>query len=183
MAVPKKKTSQIAPQYAPVASPFGGRQLCRMLELRRDEASASRLQGLRPLWRARGPGGRGRNGLTAAARGPARVSDRLVVALDAMGGDKAPDTVIKGASDRPRAFPANPIPSVRRREPARAADREAADPQRLRDHPPHRRVTSPATPSRRPRCVRAGNPRCASRSTPSRRARRNAWSRPAIPAR
>jgi hypothetical protein len=46
---PEKKNIAIAAQYAPVASCFGGGMLCRMLELRRAEASPSHLRVLRPL--------------------------------------------------------------------------------------------------------------------------------------
>jgi len=56
----EKEDLEIPPQYAPRASCFAGFELCRMLQLRRDEASASHLCRLRSLRRPRGDAGRGR---------------------------------------------------------------------------------------------------------------------------
>ena len=68
MAVPKKKTSHVAPQYAPLASCAEVGRLCRMPELRRAEAAAPLCARLRPLRRPRGDAAASAGGLTAGRR-------------------------------------------------------------------------------------------------------------------
>src|SRR5581483_6074723 len=63
----EEESLQIPPQHAPCAPCAEGGELCRMLELRRNEAPSSPLRGLRPLRWPRGGGERGRDGVSRRA--------------------------------------------------------------------------------------------------------------------
>src|SRR3546814_975092 len=62
---------------------------------------------MRPLRRTRGCVGRGRVNAPASVHrwGCRAVTDRLVIALDAMGGDRAPGVVVAGAALAHERFP------------------------------------------------------------------------------
>ena len=106
MAVPKKKTSQSRRNMRRSHHALKPAGLCRMPELRRAQAAASCVPVLRPLRRPRGDARRARKRPEQpAARGRAAVSDGITIALDAMGGDRAPDMVLKGADIALQRFP------------------------------------------------------------------------------
>lgn len=65
----EKEDIEIPPQHAPRASCLAAFELCRMLQLRRDEAPAPHLRGVRPLRRPRGNAGDGRERVTSGAGG------------------------------------------------------------------------------------------------------------------
>src|SRR5262249_58665890 len=60
----EEESLQIPPQYASSAPCAEGSELCRVLQLRRNEAAPSPLPGMRPLRRPRGGGERGRDGVS-----------------------------------------------------------------------------------------------------------------------
>jgi len=64
---PEEEGIEIASEHAPRASRSQGSELCRMLELRRDEAPASCLRRLRSLRRPRGDGDGNRVGVSRPA--------------------------------------------------------------------------------------------------------------------
>ena len=122
MAVPEEKDLAVAARHAAQprgAGPGGPR---RMPQLRRTEAPASRLQPLRLLRRARGgrrrEGAEGRgSGLTSAtAAWPhAPLTATFTLAVDAMGGDHAPEHGRRRSGDRRRTPPRRALPAGRRR--------------------------------------------------------------------
>ncbi len=99
----KEKDLPVARRHAPQPSGAAARGACRMRQLRRAEAAAPRMQPLRPLRRARS--GRGRQAAAGRCPGlrPGRgvlsgspVTGPFTLAVDAMGGDNAPDMVVHG---------------------------------------------------------------------------------------
>ena len=130
MAVPKKKTSPSRRNMRRSHHALQRAGLCRMPRLRRAEAAASPVPVLRPLRRARSRAAAGHDDslatrLRQGAHGDA-VNGSITIAVDAMGGDRAPAMVLQGRRYRPRARPRRAFSAVRRRSPHRAAAGEAA---------------------------------------------------------
>ena len=139
----EKENLALAPQHAAVASRAERAGLCRMPGLRRAEAAASPLPVLRPLRRARGHAAAGHDdqpdGAAPARRTGDAVNGSITIAVDAMGGDRAPAMVLQGRRYRPRARPRRAFPAVRRRSPDRAAAGKAAAARGRRNRAPHAR--------------------------------------------
>ena len=96
----------IAARHAPLASRAAAGELRRMLELRRDEAPAPYVPRMRPLRRTRGGGDARPKRPDRGCEAEQGLSARITVALDAMGGDRAPDMVLQGAASvAARAIP------------------------------------------------------------------------------
>ncbi len=102
---------QVAARYATEPPCVEDRGVAGMPQLRRAEAPASRVRFLRPLRQARSRRQRGvQRGLTAAPAivrpGRSEHSERQSGDfLDAMGGDNAPEMVVRGADIARRRFP------------------------------------------------------------------------------
>ena len=125
MAVPKRKTSPVPRRHAPQPPGAAARGPRRMRQLRRTEAAAPRLQPLRPLRRARSR----RSREAAAGRCPGlrrvaacfwfaracAVTGPFTLAVDAMGGDNAPDMVVAGPGVRGGTASRGALPADRRR--------------------------------------------------------------------
>ena len=95
------------------------------------------------------------------------MNRELVVSVDAMGGDNAPQAIIDGSGDRPCAPSQGEVPAARRPcAPAAASCSAKPATQERRSGrciatTPSRWTTSPAR-----RCAAAGTPRCGAPSTP-----------------